>query len=670
MWRMRWWVAAAIAMAACGDTAAGRELPGTVLVRTDPATVAECPYGGSVVGSGLDSDRDGVLEDGEVQTRTVLCNAPPVGAPPPIVIRLVAEPIGAHCAEGGTAVQSGPDRNGNGRLDDDEVVKVDYACGEALVTRLVAEPPGARCVAGGVVFQLGRDLDRDGLLGDDEVEQAEVECGDVLSRDVSVQTAAEVAALAGITIIGGSLAVNAAALTELALPHLVQVRGSLEIADDNLLQRVAAPVLQTIGGRLTLARDGQLATIEAPQLHRVGGLVIDGNAGLHDLTGLPALSDIVGEVNISRNASLVYADLTAAALRGELTVEDNAALAHASWTFGFTAGAVHIARNLSLETVDLGQPFAGTAGAVTIASNPVLRHVAIDGFQIAGLAIDDNPALVEASLAVSLVTGPLAVRGNGPLSLTLTALSQSELGIAGSLSLSGPIAALHSRYPLVATGDCTIDATQLASLDQLNQVMQCGGAVHVTGNPRLAAIPVLAVGSSLEVRGNAALRTLPFLAQDEIAGDLEVSDNAVLHDAPSLELLRRVRGNVTIAGNPALKQAFGPGLEQVDGELVLQGNVGLVEPGLAHLQHVRSLTLAGCPLVTELALPALSELVTRIDVTDNAALQHLALPLLRRADLGVFDNPQLPTCELEALFAALLGDHQQSGNDDATVCGR
>jgi hypothetical protein len=70
-----------------------------------------------------------------------------------------------------------------------------------------------------------------------------------------------------------------------------------------------------------------------------------------------------------------------------------------------------------------------------------------------------------------------------------------------------------------------------------------------------------------------------------------------------------------------------------------------------------------------LDLPALSEVTTRIDVRGNAALQHILLPVLRQADMGVFDNPRLPACEVEALFAALLGHHEQSGNDNTPTCG-
>jgi hypothetical protein len=155
-------------VAACGDQVQEALSPPEVVVGMEPARAAECQFGGTVIRSGLDDNRNGTLDDDEVQARTVLCNEPPAAPPPPIVVRLAREPEGGRCAMGGTAVQSGPDRNRNERLDDDEVEHVDYVCGEALLSRIAAEPIGVRCVAGGVAFLFGRDRDHDGELDDEE----------------------------------------------------------------------------------------------------------------------------------------------------------------------------------------------------------------------------------------------------------------------------------------------------------------------------------------------------------------------------------------------------------------------------------------------------------------------------------------------------------------------
>src|SRR5262249_22842934 len=149
-------------------------------------SAADCPYGGSVVSSGLDGNGNGVLDDAEAMNRSVVCRAAPTQPPPVVLVRLVPEPPGGHCSAGGTAVQSGPDDNRNGVLDDSEVVHIDFACGQVLLARLAAEPPGAHCSIGGVAFLAGRDADGDGVLADTEVETRSYECGDVIARDVEI----------------------------------------------------------------------------------------------------------------------------------------------------------------------------------------------------------------------------------------------------------------------------------------------------------------------------------------------------------------------------------------------------------------------------------------------------------------------------------------------------
>src|SRR5262249_15905173 len=75
---------AIIVLSACSSENAADE---DVLVRTDPASAAECAHGGSVLSSGLDENRNQTLDDVEIRTRTVVCNDAPA---PPIVVRLVA----------------------------------------------------------------------------------------------------------------------------------------------------------------------------------------------------------------------------------------------------------------------------------------------------------------------------------------------------------------------------------------------------------------------------------------------------------------------------------------------------------------------------------------------------------------------------------------------------
>src|SRR5262245_36950509 len=124
----------AVLLAACSSSVESPP-PAPLLARTDPASTADCPDGGTIVRSGRDIDGDGELQEREVIVRTPVCDPAPV-LPPVITLRIVSEPAGPHCSAGGIAVQSGPDENRNGNLDDAEVVHTDYLCRQALVTRI------------------------------------------------------------------------------------------------------------------------------------------------------------------------------------------------------------------------------------------------------------------------------------------------------------------------------------------------------------------------------------------------------------------------------------------------------------------------------------------------------------------------------------------------------
>ncbi|WP_147333029.1 DUF7151 family protein [Archangium gephyra] len=102
-----------------------------------------------------------------------------------------AEQPGTNCAMGGVRLTVGADANRNGALDDAEVdsTLTRYVCngvqgpkgdkgdtgvmGLDGLSTLVAtsdEPPGANCLAGGTRMQAGRDANRNGTLDDAEVE--------------------------------------------------------------------------------------------------------------------------------------------------------------------------------------------------------------------------------------------------------------------------------------------------------------------------------------------------------------------------------------------------------------------------------------------------------------------------------------------------------------------
>lgn len=100
-----------------------------------------------------------------------------------------AEPAGANCPAGGVALTFGPDTDGDGVLDPEEVEATEYVCdgvngadgaaGADAVPTLVRtddEPAGANCAAGGIAVHVGTDDDGDGALGDPEIDTTTYVC--------------------------------------------------------------------------------------------------------------------------------------------------------------------------------------------------------------------------------------------------------------------------------------------------------------------------------------------------------------------------------------------------------------------------------------------------------------------------------------------------------------
>src|SRR5689334_3935546 len=121
-------VVAALCFAGCDDSPdpIAPDEAATLVRTADEAASAACPGGATVVTAGPDRDGDGALDADEVAETKRICN--PVGATTPTLARRDAEPAGAHCAAGGTAVRSGRDRDGDGALADGEIESTTYVC--------------------------------------------------------------------------------------------------------------------------------------------------------------------------------------------------------------------------------------------------------------------------------------------------------------------------------------------------------------------------------------------------------------------------------------------------------------------------------------------------------------------------------------------------------------
>ncbi len=162
----------------CNGATGADGQPGlTSLVRQEDAAPGDCPFAGRVVMTGLDEDGDGYLDDEEVRATSHVCNGEPGAPGHASLFELLDEPAGANCPSGGTLVETGLDTNDDGVLDPGEVMATNYVCdGGNLVLRVSNAEWGGVCQRGGVKVETGVDDNWNGVLDDPEVDQTQYVC--------------------------------------------------------------------------------------------------------------------------------------------------------------------------------------------------------------------------------------------------------------------------------------------------------------------------------------------------------------------------------------------------------------------------------------------------------------------------------------------------------------
>jgi hypothetical protein len=577
------------------------------------------------------------------------------------------------------------------------VTHTDLVCGEPLLSRFTAEPEGNHCVAGGVAFIVGRDRDGDGELDDDEIEQTEYECGDVVSRDVTIRSSADVAALAAIRIIEGRLEVANTELAQLSLPVLQRVGRALVITGNSQLVQIEIPQLVHVDAYFELADNRSLTAIDMARFADVNtDFEVSGNAALRDLIGLGPPSRIGGSVAIRNNA--VLASLNIGGRIGPVEITGNPALA-ALHVFGFGGlGPVRIDGNgldsLSLSVTSfeaksgvLGQTVIRNNARMTSASvsadrtdrlqvsgNPSLTTVFLSVPRIDTLQVHNNPSLTTLDVSANLIDRDLSVHDCPSLHTLGLGEFQTEVTVGGSLYLSAPVELILGVASV--DGDLLLDGTKLSDLSPHRPFDTVGGALRLWNNGRLHGAWFQPVGGSIELVGNAVFTAMllgpfPFDGPFDhtVHGDVLVSGNPMLRINQFLGDITQIDGSLRIENNAQLLDTYSHGVVAVGGSVTIQNNPMLDRASLDHLRTVsHGMTIQQNAALPAISLPELAFLREWLRISDNAALRHLSVPVIASANATVTDNHVLPTCEVTALFARINGMHEQSGNDDTGVC--
>jgi hypothetical protein len=180
-----------LALAAGGCSGEGSEsFESQTLTRVSEAGAdQQCARGGVVIESGIDDNRNGVLDDDEVtaeETR-VVCSGDSIRTGDELR-RVDALPEGdSTCPEGGVAIHTGIDDNENATLEDAEIDETDIVCNSErphpVLTRTSSVPVGSpdcryggRKVEAGIDDGAGDGTADDGALADGEVDTAYFDC--------------------------------------------------------------------------------------------------------------------------------------------------------------------------------------------------------------------------------------------------------------------------------------------------------------------------------------------------------------------------------------------------------------------------------------------------------------------------------------------------------------
>lgn len=179
-------------LVACGDDA-NADLKAQELTRVEQDDdLAECKNGGVTISTGVDTNKDGKLDEDEVTDTQVICSGDSVdpGEEGGEITRVdVLKEGDEMCPVGGVAVHRGIDDDNDGELADDEIDETEHLCspeGEAphgVLARTTALAVGsAECPWGGKLVESGIDDGAgagepdDGVLADEEVDTHYVSC--------------------------------------------------------------------------------------------------------------------------------------------------------------------------------------------------------------------------------------------------------------------------------------------------------------------------------------------------------------------------------------------------------------------------------------------------------------------------------------------------------------
>lgn len=366
---------------------------------------------------------------------------------PEALVTAVAEPPGAHCAAGGEAIQSGIDRDGDGKLESSEITATSYVCagadGQQPLVRIDDEPAGSHCAAGGSAVHVGLDTNGDQVLEDSEIETTSYLCRagnpTTITGSFVVRNSIDAAQLVGVTAITGNLDIDAVGLTSIDLSALHTLGGTLTVTGFSGTV-LGLPALSS-AGHLYVGSQAA-AEIAAPALTTVGNITLSNYVGT--TVPLPALTT-AGDIMISGAPHLTSLSFPAITSAGAIGIQACNALA------SFSA------------------PQLATASNVSVSWDPALTSFEVDSLASVASVSFGNVALT--TLALPHIT-------------TLSSLNLSGMPVLASVDFSNLTAVTWSLY---IESDPVLTALSFPALTSVSSLLPSGGAMYISDNALLSS---------------------------------------------------------------------------------------------------------------------------------------------------------------------------------------
>jgi hypothetical protein len=154
---------------------------------TNEVAGTNCENGGLKIDSGIDTNGDGTLDDTEISATAYVCNGNDGNNN---LTKITNEAAGTNCENGGLKIDAGVDEDGNGTLDDSEIIATAYTCngtdGLVSLVNISDEVSGGNCTSGGIKIESGLDSNDDGVLSSEEIQITRFVCNGEVGSELRI----------------------------------------------------------------------------------------------------------------------------------------------------------------------------------------------------------------------------------------------------------------------------------------------------------------------------------------------------------------------------------------------------------------------------------------------------------------------------------------------------